>query len=133
MDDARILIRTNPDTAKTFDSHKRYEESDNMKNYYQAALYVSLKHKDKCEHKALNGTNSTKGDAGDGMDSFGIEMVEARTYPTACGLGYGDKCAPNEPPEITLKNPGIRTIYFEMLSSIIYYDGKDFTSFPETD
>jgi len=52
---------------------------------------------------------------------MGIFVITHGKHITACGKGYGN-CAPDEPKELTLRNPGINFFQFESASSVFYWD-----------
>jgi hypothetical protein len=57
------------------------------------------------------------------LGRFGIDVVKAGKYETACGKGYGDwACAHGEPDWLRLSNPGIDFFYTESSDSIYYWD-----------
>lgn len=59
------------------------------------------------------------------LDRFGIDLVKAGKYETACGKRYGDfACAHGEPDYLVLSRPAIDFIYTESSDSIFYWDAE---------
>jgi hypothetical protein len=61
----------------------------------------------------------------DALNRFGIDLVGAVKYETACEKGYGDyACEHGEPNYLILTDPAIDFIYTESSDSIYYWNPK---------